>query len=154
MRTSIARKILVGLLLLLASVGLASALESFGTGLLTIETAAGGHYPFQVEIAETPRQMAQGLMFRQEMAADAGMLFILPKDQPMSMWMKNTLIPLDMVFIGRDGRIVNIHERAVPGSLDAISSAAPVRGVLELNGGVTSRLGIRAGDRIIHEAFQ
>jgi uncharacterized membrane protein (UPF0127 family) len=72
----------------------------------------------------------------------------------MSMWMKNTLIPLDMVFIGRDGRIVNIHERAVPGSLDSISSAAPVRGVLELNGGITSRLGIRAGDRVIHEAFQ
>ena len=93
-------------------------------------------------------------MFREQLAPDAGMLFILPAPQTMSMWMKNTLIPLDMVFIGMDGRIVNVHERAVPHSLDTISSAGPVKGVLEIGGGMASKLGIRAGDRVVHEAFQ
>ena len=129
------------------------AAETFRTGQLTIETASGGKYRFDIELAETPAQMAQGLMFREQMADDAGMLFILPAAQSMSMWMKNTLIPLDMVFIGIDGRIVNIHQRAVPHSLDTISSGGPVKGVLEINGGIAARLGIRVGDRVVHEAF-
>ena len=135
---------------LAAASGPAAALESFARSSLTVETAAGGRYRFDVELARTPAQQAQGLMFRETMAPDAGMLFIYERPQPAAFWMKNTLIPLDMLFIGPDGRIVNIHERAVPQSLDAIPAAAPVKAVLELNGGTSARLGIRPGDRVLH----
>jgi uncharacterized protein len=70
-----------------------------------------------------------------------------------TMWMKNTLIPLDMLFVDAQGRIVNIHERAVPGSLDTLAAAAPVRAVVELNGGTVARLGIRPGDRVLFPIF-
>ncbi|QQP88175.1 DUF192 domain-containing protein [Skermanella sp. TT6] len=154
MAAAIIRTFTLVLLLVAAGLGPVSAAETFRTDRLTIETASGGKYPFAIEVAETPRQMAQGLMFRETMAPDAGMLFVLPQLQTMSMWMKNTFIPLDMVFIGADGRIVNIHENAVPQSLDTISSAGQVKGVLEINGGMAARLGIRAGDRVVHPAFQ
>ncbi|WP_451992026.1 DUF192 domain-containing protein [Azospirillum argentinense] len=131
----------------------ATALESFARSSLTVETAGGGKYRFDVELAETPAQQAQGLMFREKMAADAGMLFIYDRPQPASFWMKNTLIPLDMIFIGTDGRIVNIHANAVPQSLDAVNSAGPVKGILEINGGMSARLGIRPGDRVVHSTF-
>ncbi|WP_353859341.1 DUF192 domain-containing protein [Azospirillum formosense] len=131
----------------------ATALESFARSSLTVETAGGGKYRFDIELAETPAQQAQGLMFREKMAADAGMLFIYDRPQPASFWMKNTLIPLDMIFIGADGRIVNIHANAVPQSLDAVNSAGPVKGILEINGGMSARLGIRPGDRVVHATF-
>ncbi|KAA1059002.1 DUF192 domain-containing protein [Azospirillum argentinense] len=131
----------------------ATALESFARSSLTVETAGGGKYRFDVELAETPAQQAQGLMFREKMAADAGMLFIYDRPQPASFWMKNTLIPLDMIFIGTDGRIVNIHANAVPQSLDAVNSTGPVKGILEINGGMSARLGIRPGDRVVHSTF-
>ena len=85
-----------------------------------------------------------------KMAADAGMLFLYDPPQNTSMWMFQTLIPLDMLFIGADGRVVNIHERAVPGSTATISSAGPVRAVLELNGGTVARLKLKPGDRVRH----
>lgn len=150
------RGLLGGLLLggaILLSALPATALESFARSTLTVETAAGGKYRFDVELAETPAQQAQGLMFREKMAADAGMLFTYSRPQPASFWMKNTLIPLDMIFIGADGRIVNIHANAVPHSLDAVNSAGPVKGILEINGGMSARLGIRPGDRVVHSAF-
>ncbi len=131
----------------------ALALETFQKSTLSIETAAGGKYRFDIELAETPAQQAQGLMFRPSMAADAGMLFIYNRVQPASFWMKNTLIPLDMLFIGPDGRVVNIHERAVPQSLDSVNSAGPVKAILELNGGMSARLGIHPGDLVRHAAF-
>jgi len=93
-------------------------------------------------------------MYRRKMAADAGMLFVYPSDAPVSMWMKNTFIPLDMFFIGSDGRITHIAERTVPQSTELIGSYGPVRGVLELNGGTASRLGIKPGDRVIHRLFR
>ncbi len=142
------------LLLLLAApanVGLAQ-LARFPTAALTIATAGGPH-KFAVELATTPAQMEQGLMFRQSLAPDAGMLFDYQAPSMAMMWMKNTLIPLDMLFVDTQGRIVNIHERAVPGSLATISAAAPVRAVIELNGGTASRLGIRSGDRVIYPIF-
>jgi hypothetical protein len=119
---------------------------------LTIVTASGPH-PFTIELATSPAQMMQGLMFRQSLAPDAGMLFDYQTPSMASMWMKNTLIPLDMLFVDATGHIVNIHERAVPGSLDAIAAAAPVRAVIELNGGTAERLGIRPGDRVIYPIF-
>ena len=115
--------------------------------------AANGRHEFKVEVVSTPDKMAQGLMYRKSLPEDAGMLFDYGRPQPASFWMKNTLIPLDMIFIGADGRIINIHERAVPLSLDPIPSAGPVRGVLEVNGGTAARLGIKPGDRVVHPIF-
>jgi hypothetical protein len=126
--------------------------QALPKGDVTIAAGSGKHV-FHVEIVTTPEQMAQGLMYRKSLAPDAGMLFDYGRPQPASFWMKNTLIPLDMIFIGADGRIVNIHERAVPHSLDPIPSAGPVRAVLEVNGGTASRLGIKPGDRVLHPIF-
>jgi uncharacterized protein len=130
----------------------AAQLQQFPTAPLTIESTGGPH-KFAVEVATTPQQMAQGLMFRRSLAPDAGMIFDFKTPSMATMWMKNTLIPLDMLFVDAQGRIVNIHERAVPGSLDTISAAAPVRAVVELNGGTAARLGIRAGDRVLFPIF-
>jgi uncharacterized membrane protein (UPF0127 family) len=127
-------------------------LAQFPTALLTILTAGGPHR-FTVELATSPEQMTQGLMFRQSLEPDAGMLFDYQTPSMATMWMKNTLIPLDMLFVDATGHIVNIHERAVPGSLDVIAAAAPVRGVIELNGGTAARLGIRPGDRVSFPIF-
>jgi uncharacterized protein len=127
-------------------------LQRFATSELTIVSATGAHR-FTVEVAETPAQMEQGLMFRRSMAPDAGMLFDYKTPTVATMWMRNTLIPLDMLFVDAQGRIVNIRERAVPQSLDVISAAAPVRAVIELNGGTVARLGIAPGDRVQHPIF-
>lgn len=102
----------------------------------------------QVEVARTPAQLSQGLMFRRKMAKDAGMVFIFPKTEIIVMWMKNTLIPLDMLFVGADGRIRHIHERAVPKSLARISSGEPALVVIELNGGTAARLGLKKNDLV------
>lgn len=147
------RQLLLPLLLLAASARVALAqLAQFPISEVTI-VAAGGPHKFAVELAATPAQMEQGLMFRRSLPPDSGMLFDFKAPSMASMWMKNTLIPLDMLFVDERGRIVNIHERAVPGSLDTISAAAPVRAVIELNGGTASRLGIRPGDRVIFPIF-
>ena len=118
--------------------------ETFERDRLIIETSANERYPFEVEMALTPGQQAQGLMYRRDLAGDAGMLFVYARDKPIRMWMKNTLIPLDMLFLARDGRVVRVVERAVPRSLRTISSGGDVAAVLELNGGTASRLGIAA----------
>jgi len=122
-------------------------LVTFKHDELTI-TGADGAHKFQIELATDDAQREQGLMFRQTMAPDAGMLFIYDHSQPVAMWMENTYIPLDMLFIAADGHIVNIRQRAVPHSQENISSAGPVRAVLELNGGTVSRLGIKVGDKV------
>lgn len=139
----------------LAFAGLAAhaqLLQRFETSTLTIDTAKGAER-FTVELAITPSQQEQGLMFRRELAPDAGMLFLMPQVQPAVFWMKNTLIPLDMLFIAADGHIADIHERAVPLSEANIVSKVPVKAVLELNGGTVSRLGIKPGDLVHHPAF-
>ncbi len=113
-----------------------------------------GRHDFDVELAVKPDQRAQGLMYRRMMAAEAGMLFDFgARPQRASMWMKNTFIPLDMLFITGDGRIESIVERTVPHSLETVSSRGPVRAVLELNGGTVARLGIAPGDRVEHPIF-
>lgn len=146
------RHILLLLLIALVAAPASAQLQAFPTGELTIVTSGGSH-KFAIEVATTPAQMAQGLMFRPHLAADAGMLFDFHNPSMATMWMKNTLIPLDMLFVAADGRIVNIHERAVPGSLDTIAAAAPVRAVIELNGGTAARLGIKPGDRVVYPIF-
>ena len=119
-------------------------LQSFERNEVVIETASGSH-AIAVELAVSPDQRAQGLMYRQKLGADEGMLFLYPSDRIATMWMKNTMIPLDMLFIAADGRVVRIAERTVPQSTETISSEEPVRAVLELNGGTAARLGIETG---------
>jgi uncharacterized membrane protein (UPF0127 family) len=109
--------------------------------------------PFTMEIAETPAQQAYGLMFRHEAPPHTGMLFVWDKDQIINMWMKNTYIPLDMLFIRRDGVIEKIIAHTVPFDLTPLSSDEPVRGVIELGGGEAARLGIDTGDKVIYPAF-
>jgi uncharacterized membrane protein (UPF0127 family) len=144
--------LLAALLFALSGSTAPAQLATFPTAELTI-VSAGGPHKFTVELATTPAQMEQGLMFRQRLAADAGMLFDYRAPAMASMWMKNTLIPLDMLFVDERGRIINIHERAVPGSLDPIAAAASARAVIELNGGTAARLGIRPGDRVLFPIF-
>jgi hypothetical protein len=126
--------------------------ENDAAAVVTIVSADGKHR-FNVELAETPAQLEQGLMFRRELAPDAGMLFDFKEPTMATMWMRNTLIPLDMLFVDEQGRIVNIHERAVPQSDAIIAAAAPVRVVIELNGGTAARLGIKPGDRVLYKIF-
>lgn len=123
-------------------------------GTLAINISDGERYVFRVEIARTPEQQATGLMFREQIAADSGMLFLHSRESSQTMWMKNTLIPLDILFIKRDGRIHHIHERAVPGSLATISSRGRILAVLELKGGTVARLGIQKGDLVEHPALR
>ncbi len=126
---------------------------TFERSALVIVGEAERH-AFDVELALTPDQRSRGLMFRRAMQPNAGMLFDFGKrEQRVSMWMKNTILPLDMLFIDAQGRIESIAERTVPQSLVAISSRGLVRGVLELNGGTVSRLGIKPGDRVEHPIF-
>ena len=125
---------------------------AFGRGEVVIETRAGARR-FTVEIARTTDQRRRGLMYRTELARDGGMLFVFDRPGVVRMWMKDTLIPLDMLFLARDGRVVRVVERAVPGSLRTISSGEAVAAVLELNGGTASRLEIAPGDRVIHPAL-
>lgn len=120
---------------------------------LEIESGARRHR-FTVEMADTDERRTLGLMHRRAMAADAGMLFDFKRDGPVSMWMRNTLLPLDMLFMDRAGVVRHIHERAVPMSEAIIDSNGPVRAVLELNAGTVQRLGLKIGDRLIHPMFR
>ena len=115
---------------------------------LTVTTPGGTAHRFRVEVARTPQEQSRGLMFRAEMGADEGMLFPYQQSQVLSFWMKNTVLSLDLVFIGPDRKIVNIAKRAVPYSEASIMSAAPAIAVLELNGGRTDELNIVPGARV------
>jgi uncharacterized membrane protein (UPF0127 family) len=112
-----------------------------------------GQASFQVEIADTPQTRARGLMFVEQMPRMAGMLFIYEEPQSVSFWMKNTLIPLDMLFAAPDGEILHIHENAIPGDLTPIPGGDGVQMVLEINGGMSRRLGIAVGDVMQHPSF-
>ena len=114
---------------------------------LTI-THAGKPHRFRVEVARTGAEQEKGLMFRQAMGADEGMIFPMNPPRGAAFWMRNTVIPLDIVFVGTDHRILNIAQRAVPYDESPLPSAGSVSGVLELNGGRTAELGIGPGDRV------
>jgi uncharacterized protein len=105
-------------------------------------------HTFQAEVMKTMEERGKGLMFRQFMPQDRGMLFDFMRDEPVTMWMRNTYIPLDMLFIKADGTILRIHERAQPLDETTISSGGDVRFVLEINGGLAAKLGIKAGDKV------
>ena len=109
---------------------------------------------FTVEIVDTDELRARGLMFRQRLPEDRGMLFDFGEPRPVSMWMKNTYIPLDMLFIRADGTIAYIAENTVPKSLDTIGISEPVLAVLELAAGTARKHSIRAGDKVYHRLFE
>ncbi len=108
---------------------------------------------FSVELAKTDEERATGLMYRKELADGRGMLFDFTPEQPVSMWMKNTFISLDMIFIGADGRVLRIAENTEPQSTRIISSGGPAKGVLEVIAGTARKYGIAPGDRIAHPLF-
>ena len=120
---------------------------------LEIVTHDGRTLKFEVEFVDTDETRERGLMFRKSLAADAGMLFDFKTPQYVSFWMKNTLIPLDIIFIGKDGRIVNIARQAKPMDETPLPSAGPVRGVLEIKGGRAAELGIGPDDLVRHRIF-
>ena len=125
--------------------------ESAQTGLqrvpLTIHSSSGDHR-FTVNVAATPEQQQRGLMFVRSLAPDRGMIFTYDPPQNVAFWMKNTFIPLDMLFIRADGRIARIAANTVPHSLDPVPSREPVVAVLEIRGGRAAELGVRAGDLV------
>ena len=134
-------------------------LAAFPSATLTIGEVGKGagkkvKHDFTVWLADTPQRQAQGLMFVRSLPADRGMLFVHAEPRPMSMWMKNTYIPLDMVFIDANGRIQQIVEQTTPHSLDLIRSDAPARAVLEIAGGEAKRLGLHAGQQVSHPALE
>jgi len=108
---------------------------------------------FQVEVADSAQEREYGLMCRKSLAADRGMLFIFPKADYQAFWMRNTLIPLDIVYIGADGKVVSIVRNARPLDESPLPSGGPALGVLELAGGRAAQIGLLPGDRVVHRAF-
>jgi uncharacterized membrane protein (UPF0127 family) len=113
-----------------------------------------GHHVFSVEVAGTSEERARGLMFRKKLSPNAGMLFDFGHDREVTMWMQNTYIPLDMIFISADGRITRIAENNKPRSTTLISSGGAVRAVLEVRAGTARKLGITAGNMVEHLPFK
>jgi uncharacterized protein len=122
---------------------------AMSTGALVFKTATGDH-SFTIEVATTNQEKAQGLMFRRSLPENNGMLFVYDPPQPIMMWMKNTLIPLDMVFIAPDGTVHRIETSTEPFSTTIISSEGPVLGVVELNAGAADRIGLKPGDQVVY----
>lgn len=112
----------------------------------------GGRESFAVELADEPSERSQGLMFRDRMDPAAGMLFVYERPGRAQFWMKNTLIPLDMIFADATGRVTRVHSNAVPGDLTAIDGGDGVAYVLEINGGLAAKLGIGPGAELRHPA--
>jgi uncharacterized membrane protein (UPF0127 family) len=148
--TRFASATLLGLLAVLLPSGapLAADLDT-----VEIVTKTGVHV-FRVELAATDEERARGLMFRRELPPGQGMLFDFKNDGPVSMWMENTYVSLDMIFIRADGRIARIAENTEPLSRRVISSGGPVRAVLEVVAGTAKKLGIAPGDRVAHALFR
>lgn len=147
---------------LLAALALGPCAGSVGVGgaawaaprLEAVEIVTGrGRARFEVEIAVTPAEQARGLMFRKSLAPDRGMLFIYKRPQPAAYWMRNTLIPLDIIYIQADGRILSIVRNARPHDETPLPSGGPVLGVLEIAGGRAAQLGVLPGDRVLHRIF-
>jgi len=126
-------------------------LKGFPRSQIIIETKTACRL-FDVYIARGTQQRAQGLMHVRALAADEGMIFLFPSVTVITMWMKNTYIPLDMIFLTPDGTVSSVHENAIPHSTEIISSGTAAAAVIELIGGTARRYGIKAGDRVIFPA--
>ena len=140
-------------LLLFGGLAVAQTEITFETSQLTLHTATGDH-EIVVELADTEQQRQRGLMYRTELAPDHGMIFDLGQPRTASMWMANTLIPLDMVFIRTDGTVAGFYEEAEPGSKRVIASREPVKYVLELAGGQAQAYGLKPGDTVTGPALK
>jgi uncharacterized membrane protein (UPF0127 family) len=145
---------LVAALLLFVGASFASPGPVHAAGQSTLEIVSGsGVHAFNVEMATTEPERERGLMFRKELPQGQGMLFDFFTDQPVSFWMHNTYIALDMIFIRHDGVIMRVAENTKPMSDDLVPSGVPVRAVLEVIGGTARELGIKAGDKVINPIF-
>jgi uncharacterized membrane protein (UPF0127 family) len=155
MRTGIITTLAALLLLSLTSASGArpeNLLAGFAKAQLLVDIRDRGCVLFDVYVAQSPQQRSQGLMYVETMDLHEGMLFLYAEEARISMWMKNTLIPLDMFFVRKDRGIATIHENAVPMSEKIIESGADVVAVLELNGGAAKYFGINVADKIIFPA--
>ncbi len=148
--TNFSRRAIAGLWLAVACALAAAPAVATESEDTVVIVSGGEEHVFEVEIADTPDKTSRGLMFRRELAPDAGMLFDFFEERPASFWMRNTLIPLDMLFIRANGEIVKVHANAIPHDETPIPSGEPVRFVLEIPGGRAAELGISAGDRLVH----
>ncbi len=145
--------IVAGVFFLLACPAGADGIKGFKKTTILIETRTGRSLEFEAFLALSGKQQARGLMFVDELGKRQGMLFVYQQSRNLSMWMKNTVLSLDMLFIRRDGTIARIEKATRPYALDSIVSGEPVLAVLELNAGVADKYGIRPGDRVISRYF-
>lgn len=136
-----------------AQTGPLEELDAFPKGELTISDGKRGKHVFHVWLADTPSRQSQGLMFVRSLPSLRGMLFVHDQPRTISMWMKNTYIPLDMVFIDARGKVQQVVEQTTPHSLATIQSKDPALAVLEIAGGEAKRLGIRPGQLVSHPAL-
>jgi uncharacterized membrane protein (UPF0127 family) len=141
------------ILLALSSPAAAALEECPGDQLAVRDMISGEAAGFTVAVVDTPGALARGLMMVEHMPENAGMLFVFPQTREVSFWMKDTLIPLDMLFIDDAGYVASIHEGAIPHDTTSIPSGSPVRYVLEINGGVVEKLGLAPGDKVINPAL-
>jgi len=128
--------------------------RSFRQSTLTVHTTTQKRLRFQVFLAQNTSQRSRGLMYVESLPDDVGMLFLHAQEHLIVMWMKNTPLPLDMLFIDREGRIISIAKGTTPYSLGIINSLKPAIAVLEINGGLSDRLGIQVGDRVEYEVLK
>ncbi len=148
------RKILSAILIIILTIPLAACGgDSDSSKTLIIESKNGQKHIFNIDIAADSESRIRGLMFVEDMPKDKGMLFVYPSEMEASFWMKNTLIPLDIIFIKSDGTINHIYHMAMPLDETSISSQGTVKAALEINGGLAAKLGIKTGDKIIHSIF-
>jgi len=146
------RILIAGFVALAVPILLGSAIAA-GTGTVVLKTKTGEHR-YTVEIATTNGERAKGLMFRRSLPEDSGMLFIYDPPQPVGMWMRNTYIPLDMVFITGEGTVRRVEANTEPFSTDLINSGGDVAAVLELNAGQAAKIGVRPGDQVIFPGLE
>jgi uncharacterized membrane protein (UPF0127 family) len=142
-------RLAAAVLFLLALLGEPGSGNAASTGTLVLKTASGDHN-FNVEVATTDEEKALGLMYRRSLPENAGMLFLYDRPQQAAMWMKNTLIPLDMIFIGPSGEVHRIEQYTEPFSTTVIPSEGDVVGVLELNAGQAAKIGLKRGDKVVY----
>ena len=139
---------MAAVLLMAATLLLPVGAHAAGTDTLVLKTKSGEHR-YTVEVAETNQERARGLMFRRSLPEEQGMIFLYDPPQHVGMWMRNTYIPLDMVFIAADGTVRHIASNAEPFSTEIIESGGPVAAVLELNAGQAAKIGVKPGDRVV-----
>jgi len=138
----------IGIVLVAACVAFFT-LGADNDGQVVLSTATG-EYKFNIEVVDDDAERTKGLMFRQHLAPDAGMLFDFQQERPVAFWMRNTFISLDMIFIAADGTVKTIHEKAIPQDPTSIPSGVPVRFVLEIPGGRAREIGLQPGDMMSH----